>query len=140
MDIARGYGLPTYDIREVDPLETVARHNGGEMADMVFECTGRPDAMALMTELAAVRGTVVIEGAAHDACQVNALGIMYKELTVKGAHCYARGAFKAAAALIAAGEIDVGPLISHRDALEDAAETFRRFRDEKEFMKMLIVP
>jgi len=140
MDIARGYGFPTYDVREADPREPVARHTGGEMADVVFECTGREDAIAVMTDLVAVRGTVMTVGVAHDPYPVNCLTIMFKELTIRGPRCYSRRDFETAAALIAAGEIDVGPLISHRDSLDETTETFRRFRDEKEFMKMLIVP
>ncbi len=97
--------------------------------DVVIEAAGTSSAFAEATKLVRVRGTIAVLGTYWDELAVAAMPLTLKELDIVG--CFAYGhhggdrEVEDAAALLAAVP-DLAPtMITHRFALDDAAEAFR---------------
>lgn len=85
-------------------------------ADVVVDCTGSADGLALATRLVRPRGTVVMKTTIHDAGSVTPIPWVIDEVTLVGSRC---GPFEAALRLLASGAVDPTPLITHRFSLDD---------------------
>jgi len=96
-------------------------------ADLVVDCTGHKDGLALATRLLRPRGTLVLKTTVHDTGAVPVTPWVIDELRIVGSRC---GPFAPALRLLAAGVVDPTPLIDGErplsggvEALEDAART-----------------
>jgi (R,R)-butanediol dehydrogenase/meso-butanediol dehydrogenase/diacetyl reductase len=114
---------------------------GGEPPDVVFECAGNPAAPALATELVRSRGIVVLLGVLEEPVQISQLVLMVKEAQMRAAFAYTREDFEEAAALIAAGRLPAGELITATAPLEQAQEMFERLESPAtRDLKILLSP
>lgn len=103
-------------------------------ADIVVDCTGNPDGLALATSLLRPRATLVLKTTVHDVGRIEPNRWVIDELTVLGSRC---GPFEPALRLLAAGLVDPTPLITTRlplgvEALERAARP--------DAVKVLVMP
>ncbi len=89
---------------------------GVQGADLVVDCTGNPDGLALATRLVRPRGTLVLKTTTHDIGSLTPVPWVIDELTLVGSRC---GPFAPALRLLAAGLVDPRPLISAEFALDD---------------------
>jgi len=96
-------------------------------ADLVVDCTGHKDGLALATRLLRPRGTLVLKTTVHDTGAAPVTPWVIDELRIVGSRC---GPFAPALRLLAAGLVDPTPLIDGEralaegvEALEDAART-----------------
>jgi threonine dehydrogenase-like Zn-dependent dehydrogenase len=105
-------------------------------ADVVVECTGNPDGLALAREAVRPRGTIVLKSTYHGEARVNLSGIVVDEVTLVGSRC---GPFAPALSLLAAGTVDVGDLVEARYPLGDALAAFERAAAPG-VLKVLIAP
>jgi (R,R)-butanediol dehydrogenase/meso-butanediol dehydrogenase/diacetyl reductase len=116
---AERLGLPT-----VAPDRTEA-----ELADnppaAVLECAGTVSAATLALELVAPLGRVIIVGIAPDALALQPLGMVFKEVDVRGSFIYRRDDFQRAIDLLAAGAIPSDALIDDVVGFDRAEETFQ---------------
>ena len=116
-----------------DAPARVAALAGGELCDVVVEATGSQHGLDLAAELVRVRGRLVVAGYHQDGPrQVNMQLWNWRGIDVVNAHerdrpVYVRG-IQDAAREVAAGRLDVGPLLTHLfplarlgDALEVAS-------------------
>lgn len=87
--------------------------------DVVVDCTGSADGLALAGRLVRPRGTVVLKTTVHDLGQPNPNGWVIDELTVVGSRC---GPFAPALRLLASGRVDPRPLLTARYPLERGTE------------------
>jgi NADPH2:quinone reductase len=98
--------------------------------DVVYEATGHPEPLELAGQLTAVRGRLVLVGYHQDGRRsVDVQLWNWRGLDVVNAHerdpaVYVEG-LRAAVALCAAGRLVLGPLITHRYALEELGEAYR---------------
>jgi len=90
-------------------------------ADVVVECTGNPEGLALALRLVRPRGTVVMKSTYATVTELNASVIIVDEITLVGSRC---GPFAAALDLLATGKIDPLPLVTARYPLEQGVEAF----------------
>lgn len=95
-------------------------------ADVVVDCTGSPEGLALATSLVRPRGTIVMKTTVHDVGRASPTAWVIDELTLVGSRC---GPFEPALRLLATGLVDVRPLVTARlplarglDALALAAQ------------------
>jgi L-iditol 2-dehydrogenase len=97
----------------------VLRVSGG--ADVVIECAGVPDTVALAPRLARSGGTVVILGVLPQGTKVEfePFDILFRELAILGSFINPY-THQRAASMIATGTIKVDPLISRTVSLEEA--------------------
>lgn len=107
--ILRQLGLQTV---RLDQLEVAKR------ADVVVDCTGSPDGLALALQLVKPRGTVVLKTTVAGDHRLSLAPIVIDEITLLGSRC---GPFEPAIAALADGTVKVTPLIHACYPLEKAA-------------------
>ncbi len=105
-------------------------------ADLVVECTGNPDGLALARQAVRPRGTIVLKSTYTGAIAVDMSGIVVDEVTLIGSRC---GPFAPALAALADGRVVVRPLIDARLPLAQAVEGFR-LATEPGVLKVLVEP
>jgi threonine dehydrogenase-like Zn-dependent dehydrogenase len=103
----------------------IATAAGGDLApreaEVVVECTGNPDGLALARAAVRPRGTIVLKSTYHGEVAVNLSGIVVDEVTLVGSRC---GPFAPALALLAGGALEVADMVDQRFALDDGVAAF----------------
>ncbi len=122
---ARYHGITAINIRTEDPAAIVSQATEGWGADIVFEASGSPAAIAAIADYAAPGGVLVIVGVATAAHGLNSGVAMNKELRVEFVFRYAN-VFARALAMISSGKVDLKPLVSHTFRFEQGVEAFER--------------
>ena len=126
LDIAARYdGITAINVRERDLGEAVREATSGWGADVVFEASGSPHAIAALAGYAAPGGAVVVVGMPTAAHSFDILGAMSKELRVEFVFRYAN-VFPRALAMIASGKVDLKPLITETVPFEQSIAAFER--------------
>lgn len=92
-------------------------------ADLVVDCTGQAEGLALATRLVRPRGTVVLKTTTHLPAQASPNAWVIHEVTVVGSRC---GPFEPALRLLERGLVDPTPLITARYALNDGLAALER--------------
>lgn len=88
-------------------------------ADLVVDCTGSGDGLALATQLTRTRGTIVLKTTVHDLGRPDTNRWVIDELTVVGSRC---GPFDPALRLLGSGTVDPRDLVTARFPLERGPE------------------
>lgn len=89
--------------------------------DVAVECTGNPEGFGLAQRALRPRGTLVMKSTYADQLTLDASAVVVHELTLVGSRC---GPFPKALALLAAGTVDVMPLVAARYPLDRALDAF----------------
>lgn len=93
--------------------------------DVAVECTGNHAGFAVAQRALRPRGTLVMKSTYADRLTLDASVVVVNELTLIGSRC---GPFPKALALLAAGTVDVVPLVTARYPLERALDAFEHAR------------
>ncbi|MDB5549842.1 MAG: theronine dehydrogenase-like Zn-dependent dehydrogenase [Tardiphaga sp.] len=126
LDIAGRYtGVVPINIRNLDVVERVLEETGDWGADVVFEASGSPKAIASLVDLCCPGGTVVLVGVPTEHNSLDIAGAINKEIEIRTVFRYAN-VFDRALNLIASGQVDLKPLISETFAFDDAIKAFER--------------
>jgi D-xylulose reductase len=126
LDIAGRYtGIVPINIRNLDVVERVLEETGDWGADVVFEASGSPKAIASLVDLCCPGGTVVLVGVPTEHNSLDIAGAINKEIEIRTVFRYAN-VFDRALNLIASGQVDLKPLISETFAFDDAIKAFER--------------
>lgn len=134
--------LLTYDD---DVRGSVGAATGGRMADVVIEATGHQGPLDLGADLTRVRGRLVIAGYHQDGPRtVNMQLWNWRGLDVINAHerdlAVYRSGMEEGVRRLAAGEIDLAPLITHSFPLADINQAFRTAEERPAgFLKSLVL-
>jgi L-iditol 2-dehydrogenase len=119
----------TVDVSRDDPVEAVTEITRGEMADLVVEACGEVEGINLAPRLVEVNGYLLYFGVPHAPrfeFDYLALFRKYCHATSSGGVYQEKGlpSFRKALELIAGGEVDVAPMITHRFPFERVAEAY----------------
>ena len=126
LNIAGSYaGITPINVREVDPGTIVGEATDGWGADIVFEASGSPAAIAAIADYAAPGGVLVIVGVATSPHSINSGVAMNKELRVEYIYRYAN-VFQRALAMISSGKVDLKPLVTATFGFGDSVAAFER--------------
>ena len=126
LDVAGRYpGITPINVREADPAAIIAEATGGWGADIVFEASGSPLAIAAIADYAAPGGVLVIVGIATSPQGLDHGVAMNKELRVEFVFRYAN-VFPRALAMISSGKVDLKPLVSQTFHFDDSVAAFER--------------
>ncbi|MCX7854634.1 MAG: alcohol dehydrogenase catalytic domain-containing protein [Anaerolineae bacterium] len=106
-------GIPT-------ALESEAE---GLSADVVVECTGKPEGFASAKRILRPRGTLVLKSTYHGQVEADLTALVVDEITLVGSRC---GPFPPALRLLARGLVDVGALVQEVYPLSRGLEAFAR--------------
>ncbi|MFB2582450.1 zinc-binding dehydrogenase [Herbiconiux sp. P15] len=105
-----------------DIVEVLQRVSGGRGADVVVECSGRPEVMATALELAAFRGRVAFIGIDVGRSAPAQLGLIQsKELLLSGS-IGSPGVWPETLRFLAKSGIDLSPLITQVFGIDDATD------------------
>jgi threonine dehydrogenase-like Zn-dependent dehydrogenase len=89
--------------------------------DVAVECTGNPAGFDLARRALRPRGTLVLKSTYAGALTLDASSLVVDEITLVGSRC---GPFAPALELLAAGRVDVTPLVHAHYALRDGLAAF----------------
>jgi threonine dehydrogenase-like Zn-dependent dehydrogenase len=142
LELARRWGADhTIDISDVkDPEERIRLVKeysiGGQGADVVFECSGVPNAFPEGVRMARDGGTYVVVGQFMDAGPAEGFHpfwVTFKHITIKGSFSYEPRHLWRAVRFMAKANPKYGfkGLISHRFPLEETTEAVEAVRDWK---------
>ncbi|QDU40098.1 D-arabitol-phosphate dehydrogenase [Maioricimonas rarisocia] len=95
----------------------------GPTADLVVDCTGSESGLQTAMQLVRPRGTIVLKTTTAAPSGPNLAPLVIDEVTLVGSRC---GPFPAAIEALAAGQIQVAPLISGRYPLAEGVEALDR--------------
>ncbi|MBT8485177.1 MAG: alcohol dehydrogenase catalytic domain-containing protein [Phycisphaerales bacterium] len=105
--------------------------------DVVVDCSGTADGLALALEMVRPRGTVLIKSLLDASSGgVDLTPLVLNEIRLIGSH---RGPIGEAVSLLARGEVDVASLISRRMSLEDGPAVLAASRGD-DVVKVLVHP
>ncbi len=124
LDLARKFrAVVPVNVKSEKLQDVVKRESDGWGADVVFECSGYPPAMAEMFDLVCPGGKIALVGIPLEPFPYDVSKAQIKEVRVENIFRYAH-VYPRAVAMIASGKIDVKPLITNRFAFEDSIEAF----------------
>lgn len=117
-------GFTTLDPRETDQVAWVEEWTAGAGADIVFEVSGAAAAVLGATDLAKVRGTIVVVAIHSVPREINLQRVFWRELRILGARVYQRTDFEKAVELVAGGVIPTDLLITRIVPLAETRSAF----------------
>jgi alcohol dehydrogenase len=109
-------------------LEAMAVDAIGSLArqfDLVVDATGAPEGFSRARALVRPRGTLVLKSTFHGEAPIDFSPLVVDEITLVGSRC---GPFQVAIEALAAGRIDVKPLVDGIYSLERFAAAFEQAR------------
>jgi L-iditol 2-dehydrogenase len=134
LEKAAAMGYETVDFTAVDPVEAVRG------ADVALECSGDPAAVGQCAALVRKGGRVAVIGIPMEGAQIPLQRVVLDEIDIVGVRA-AAGEMPEAIALVAAGRVRLGELITHRFALEDFAEAYATFTERRDgALKVIVRP
>jgi 2-desacetyl-2-hydroxyethyl bacteriochlorophyllide A dehydrogenase len=136
---AESFGADPVHLTEDDPRRHVKTATAGRGVDVAVDAVGHPDALELACRVTRKAGIVSAIGVYAERIQVH-MGIVWiKALTLKTGHANVIGHVDRVLAMLDAGVLDPGPLVTHHMKLEDAAEAYAVY-DRREALKIVMRP
>jgi L-iditol 2-dehydrogenase len=119
---------------EVDAKEVrgaVCEANSGRGADLVIECTGKPDVWETAPRLARRGGDVILFGGCPSGSEVSfdAGALHYDQIRLRSPFHFVPRSVRAAHELLASGAIDAAPLLSGHLPLDELGRALRSMQD-----------
>jgi len=131
-------GLETVDPSDGDLVERITEMTEGVGADVVFEVSGAPVAAMAMTQIACIRGRVVVVAIYPDPQPVRLFDLFWKELEVRGARVYEPQDYERAIEMVASGTLPIERLISRVEPLQRLPEVFEELLAGTADIKVLV--
>lgn len=139
LEMARTFGAVPLHLAEEDVKGAVRTATAGRGADVVIDAVGDPSALALAISLARPGGSISAIGVYAERCEVH-MGLAWiKGLTIRAGLANVIAHVDRVLDLLAAGELDPQPLVTHRMSLEQAPEAYAIF-DRREALKIMLAP
>ena len=127
------------DSRAVPMVDAIRDLTRGLGAEYVMECSGNGDATGEALAATRIWGTLCLVGLGAEATVQTGPQIVLRQITVMGSWTFSKAGQAACATFCAERALPVESLFTHRFALEDGAEAYRRFAS-RETGKVLIAP
>ena len=116
----------------------VLEESEGAGADIVFEVSGSAAGMLAATGYACLRGRIIVVAIFPEPKPVALFDVFFKELDIRGVRVYEPQDFEAAIELLAAGTLDLEPLITAIEPLERVPQVFEELLGGRPAMKILV--
>jgi len=128
-----GESRPAYSKRNADNMKKVLdiEERGTKAIDLVIDASGAEVSIQTGFYVVKTGGTFIQVGISNPDVTINLGNLMMKEVTYKGSFRYGPGDYPLAISLVAAGKIDLKPLVTHRYKFEDAITAFAATRAGK---------
>jgi threonine dehydrogenase-like Zn-dependent dehydrogenase len=128
----------TVNSGETDPVEALRELTGGRGVDVAVDCSGAPAAQNAALDAARKLGSVAFVGESRETTINPSDQIIRKLLRVIGGWYFPLWEFPEIARFAVEHDLPLEKLVTHRFAIEDAAEAFRMF-DARETEKAVFV-
>ena len=138
LELARELGFEAVDPNGGDLADSVATLTAGAGADVVFEVSGSAAGALAMTELACLRGRIVLVAIFPQPAVVSLFDFFWKELELRGARVYEPEDYEHAIELLAGGSLPLEKLITAVEPLERLPEVFDELGSSPSAMKVLV--
>ena len=135
---AKELGLMAVNPLEADLVGYVAERTENKLADVVFEVSGVQAAVDIMTEVAGIRGRIVMVAIHGQPRPVNLFKFFWKELQLIGARVYEREDYEKAIKLVSSGKLPLKKLITDIKPLTKIQEVFEGIDHAPDGMKVLM--
>jgi len=122
-----------------DVYETVYGVTGGNMAEVVIECSGSAAGISCGIEIVQRGGQLLQFGLSGEPVEVPFELIAYKQLTVRGAFAHTWETWERALKYLETGAVRGEPLISHRFPITEWKRAYEMM-ENKEGVKILLEP
>jgi L-iditol 2-dehydrogenase len=126
----------SFDPREKDAVATALAMTGGKGATVVFEASGKPQAMAMTLEVAAFRARIVNIGIDVGGSAEAKLGLVQsKELQIRGI-IGSPGVWPETIRFLAKTGIDLSPLVTSEFPITEADKAYKTVLEDKSQIKV----
>jgi (R,R)-butanediol dehydrogenase / meso-butanediol dehydrogenase / diacetyl reductase len=136
--LAADLGLDVIDPSATDLPADVLTRTDGAGADVVFEVSGSAAGADMMTQLACIRGRIVVVAIFPAPQPVRLFDFFWKELRLTGARVYEPEDYEQAIDFVASGTLPLERLITSVEPLDRLPSVFENLDGEAEAMKILI--
>ncbi len=137
--VAESFGARAVHLEEGDPRAAAREATGGRGVDVCIDAVGHPKALDLALRLTRKCGTVQAIGVYAERAELH-MGLLWiKSLRMCAGHANVIGHIDRVLALMSAGVLDPGPLVTHHMSLEEAPEAYALY-DRREALKIVLRP
>lgn len=138
MKMAEELGFTVVNPTQTDLVQFVDNATEGKLADVVFEVAGVQPALDIMTEVAGIRGRIVMVAIHPQPKPVNLFKFFWKELKLIGARVYEEEDYKKSITLLNANTLSFEKLITQVNPLGDIQTVFETITANPAGMKYLL--
>lgn len=138
VELARSLGIDAINPTEHELPAYVLERTEGRGADVIFEVTGSAAGAEVMTQLARIRGRIVIVGIFNKPQSVDLFRFFWRELNLQGARVYEHQDFDEAIELAASGQLALDRLITEVRPLNELQAGLQLMEAGGEVMKILL--
>jgi len=136
--LAKELGFEVVNPVETDVVEFIEKETAGRLADVVFEVAGVQPTVDLMTNIAGIRGRIVMVAIHGQPKNVNLFQFFWKELKLIGARVYEKEDYDEAIRLVTDNEMPFEKMITKVAPLTDIQSVFENIDKNPDGMKVLL--
>jgi len=138
INLAKELGFEVVSPIDSDLVEYVEKWTHGYLADVVFEVAGVQATVDIMTEIAGLRGRIVMVAIHGEPRPVNLFKFFWKELKLIGARVYEKEDYETAITLVNTKVLDLEKLITAVEPLKNIQSVFESINKNPDGMKVLL--
>ncbi|WP_116769592.1 zinc-dependent alcohol dehydrogenase [Maribacter litoralis] len=135
---AKELGLDAVNPLRTDLVDYVKSKTDDKRADVVFEVAGVQPALDIMTEVAGIRGRIVMVAIHGQKKEVDLFKFFWKELKLIGARVYEKEDYEKAINLITANELPFNDMITDVQPLKNIQTVFENIDKNPDGLKVLM--
>jgi 2-desacetyl-2-hydroxyethyl bacteriochlorophyllide A dehydrogenase len=135
---AQELGLNAVNPTKIDLVEYVKEKTENRRADVVFEVAGVQPALDVMTEVAGIRGRILMVAIHGQKKEVDLFKFFWKELKLIGARVYEKEDYEKAIELITANKMPFEQMITDVQPLSNIQKVFENIDNNPDGMKVLM--
>ena len=135
---AKELGLVAVNPTKIDLVEYVKEQTEDRKADVVFEVAGVQPALDVMTEVAGIRGRILMVAIHGQKKEIDLFKFFWKELRLIGARVYEKEDYEKAIALITENKLPIEEMITDVQPLSNIQKVFENIDNNPDGMKLLM--
>ncbi|MBM1107702.1 alcohol dehydrogenase catalytic domain-containing protein [Aurantibacter crassamenti] len=135
---AKELGLNAVNPTKIDLVKYVREQTDGRLADVVFEVAGVQPALDVMTEVAGIRGRILMVAIHGQKKEVDLFKFFWKELKLIGARVYEKEDYEKSIELITKNELPFEQMITDVQPLSSIQKVFENIDNNPDGMKVLM--
>jgi len=135
---AKELGLNAVNPLKLNLVDYVKEQTEGRRADVVFEVAGVQPALDIMTEVAGIRGRILMVAIHGQKKEVDLFKFFWKELKLIGARVYEKEDYEKSIELITKNELPFEKMITDVQPLSNIQHVFENIDNNPDGMKVLM--